>query len=144
RTILDRSVKRAIDSADGSRPVIPHSGVLPHPPQLDGTDSHLFYGWYHGDAGGLADLARTMPRLVRFVSRFGAQSVPETAGFMDPEAWPELDWDRLEQHHGLERAVLDRHVPVADHPSFDSWRTATQRHQADLLTLQIETLRRLK
>jgi hypothetical protein len=43
KTILDRSVKRSID-ADESRPVIAHSGVLPHPPKLDGTDSHLYFG----------------------------------------------------------------------------------------------------
>ena len=44
--MLDRSVKRALEQADGTRPVIAHSGVLPHPPQLDGTDSHLYFGWY--------------------------------------------------------------------------------------------------
>ena len=27
----------------------PTRGVLPHLPQLDGTDSHLYFGWYHGD-----------------------------------------------------------------------------------------------
>jgi beta-mannosidase len=40
KTILDRSVKRSIERADESRPVIAHSGVLPHPP-VDGTDSPL-------------------------------------------------------------------------------------------------------
>ena len=49
RTVLDRSVKRSLQRHDGTRPVIAHSGVLPHPPLLDGTDSHLFFGWYHGD-----------------------------------------------------------------------------------------------
>ena len=48
KTVLDRSVKRALEKADGTRPVIAHCGVLPHPPQLDGTDSHLYFGWYHG------------------------------------------------------------------------------------------------
>src|SRR3954452_4092984 len=49
KTILDRSIKRALEQADGTRPVIAHSGVLPHLPQLDGTDSHLYFGWYHGE-----------------------------------------------------------------------------------------------
>ena len=49
KTVLDRSVKRTMAKADSSRPVIAHSGVLPHPPQLDGTDSHLSFGWLHGD-----------------------------------------------------------------------------------------------
>lgn len=144
RTILDRSVKRSIDKADGSRPVIPHSGVLPHPPMLDGTDSHLYFGWYHGDERDLDGLARTMPRLVRFVSQFGAQSVPDTASFAEPERWPDLDWDGLARHHGLQKEIFDRRVPPVDHTTFDSWRTATQRYQADLLRNQIETLRRIK
>ena len=35
-------------------------------------------------------------------------------------------------------------VPPADHPTFGSWRTATQRNQAMVLRHHIETLRRLK
>ena len=29
--------------------MIAHSGVLPHLPKLDGTDSHLYFGWRDGD-----------------------------------------------------------------------------------------------
>lgn len=144
RTVLDRSVKRALDRADGSRPVIPHSGVLPHPPMLDGTDTHLHLGWYRGEATDLIDLARTVPRMVRFVSQFGAGSVPETAEFMEPHRWPELDWERLERHHGMQREIFDLRVPPAHHETFESWRDATQHHQAELLVRQIEILRRLK
>lgn len=144
KTILDRTVKRAVDRADGTRPVIPHSGVLPHPPQLDGTDSHLWFGWYHGSDRDLAGLARTLPRLVRFVSEFGAQAVPDSDAFIEPGRWPDLDWERLGHSHGLEKAVFDERVPPADHPTFASWRRATQAYQAELITRQVETLRRLK
>jgi hypothetical protein len=34
-------VKRAFERADNSRPVVAHSGVAPHLPQLDGTTSAL-------------------------------------------------------------------------------------------------------
>src|SRR3546814_5763734 len=67
KTVLDRSVKRALEKADGTRPVIAHSGVLPHPPLLDGTDSHLYFGWYHGDERELSGFLRAMPRMGRFV-----------------------------------------------------------------------------
>ncbi|MBX3313323.1 MAG: hypothetical protein KF906_03295 [Actinobacteria bacterium] len=144
RTILDRSVKRALDKADGSRPVVPHSGVLPHPPMLDGTDSHLGFGWYHGDARELAGFARAMPRMVRFVTEMGARSVPENAEFCDPASWPDLDWAHLEAAHGLEREVFDERVPPVDHPTFDSWRAATQAYQAAVVRRQVETLRRIK
>ena len=144
KTILDRSVKRAIEKADGTRPVIAHSGVLPHPPLLDGTDSRLWFGWYHGDARDLAGYARVLPRQVRFVGEFGAQAVPETADFCEPDRWPHLDWERLEHVHGLQKDVFDERVPPADHPTFESWRAATQAYQADLIRHHVEALRRLK
>ncbi|HET6966713.1 MAG TPA: hypothetical protein VFI44_00475, partial [Ornithinibacter sp.] len=37
RSILDRAIAKTLRRADGTRPVIPHSGVWPHLPQLDGT-----------------------------------------------------------------------------------------------------------
>jgi beta-mannosidase len=146
KTVLDASVKRALDKADGTRPVIAHSGVLPHVPQLDGTDTHLFFGWYRGDERDLARVARAMPRLVRFVSELGAQAAPSDpeAAFCEPERWPDLDWDRLSEHHGMQKGVFDRRVPPADHATFAGWRDATQRYQANLIRRQVEVLRRLK
>jgi beta-mannosidase len=146
KTVLDRSVKRAIERADGTRPVVAHSGVLPHPPRFDGTDSHLYFGWHWGSERQLARFARLIPRMVRFVSELGAQAVPagDGAAFLEPERWPDLDWERLAHTHGLQREAFDRYVPPADHPTFESWQAATQRYQARLLKHQIETLRRLK
>jgi beta-mannosidase len=146
RTVLDGSVKRALDKADGTRPVVAHSGVLPHVPQLEGTDSHLFFGWRWGDERDLAGLARAVPRLVRFVSEFGAQAVPSDpgAGFCEPERWPDLDWKRLGERHGLQKGLFDRHVPPDDYDSFADWRDATQRYQAELIRRHVEVLRRLK
>lgn len=144
KTILDRSIKRALEKADGSRSVIPHSGVWPHLPRLDGTDSHLYFGWYHGDERDLPGFAAALPRMVRFVTEFGAQAVPETADFAEPERWPDLDWDRLEAHHGLQRAFLERRVPAAGHATFADWRAATQAYQATVVRHHVEELRRLK
>lgn len=62
KTVLDRAVKRAIENADPSRPVIPGSGVWPHLGSA-GTDSHLELG----DGRELAGFARAFPRMVRFV-----------------------------------------------------------------------------
>ncbi len=47
RSTLDRSIAKTLRQADGTRPVIAHSGVWPHLPQLDGTDTHVYFGWYH-------------------------------------------------------------------------------------------------
>jgi beta-mannosidase len=144
KTVLDRSVKRAFEKADPTRPVVAHSGVLPHPPQLDGTDSHLYFGWYHGHERDLPGFLRALPRLGRFVTEFGAQAIPETDDFCEPQRWPDLDWERLGHRHALQRAVFDRHVPPADHETFASWKTATQTYQAELVRRHIEVLRRLK
>ena len=144
KSILDRWVKRAFETADESRAVIAHSGVAPHLPQLAGTASHLFFGWYHGEERDLDGFAATVPRMVRFVSEFGAQSVPDAADFMEPERWPALDWDHLVERHGMQREVFETHVPPHRFATFEAWREATQRYQADLLRHHIESLRRLK
>jgi beta-mannosidase len=144
KTVLDHSVKRAFEKADGTRPVVAHSGVLPHPPKLDGTDSHLYFGWYHGEERDLAGFLRAVPRFGRFVTAFGAQAVPAAADFCEPERWPDLDWDRLGRTHALQKAIFDRVVPPAGHATFDSWREATQTYQAQLIRRHVEVLRRLK
>ncbi|MBA2281484.1 MAG: hypothetical protein H0W25_09665 [Acidimicrobiia bacterium] len=144
RSVLDRSIARELRRADGSRPVIPHSGVWPHLPQLDGTDTHIYFGWYHGDERDLPRFLAAVPRLARFVTEFGAQSIPEEASFCEPERWPDLDWERLAARHKLQKSNFDKHVPPADHATFDGWRKATQAYQGRLVKRHIEELRRLK
>lgn len=144
KSILDRSIKRALEQADTTRPVVAHSGVLPHPPQLDGTDSHLYFGWYWGEERDLPRLCATVPRLVRFVSEFGAQAVPDDAAFCNPSQWPDLDWDELRGRYCLQKEGFDRYVPPSQHETFDEWRVATQQYQATVIKHHVETLRRIK
>jgi beta-mannosidase len=140
RSILDRSIKRVIAKNDGTRPVIAHSGVLPHLPRLDGTDAHLWFGWYGGEVRDLASFASTLPRNVRFVSAFGAQALPEPSTAV-PEA---PDWDALAAA-GIEVDVLRRAVPHDDgDDALASWARGSRMHQADVVRTTIETLRRLK
>jgi beta-mannosidase len=143
KNVLDRSITRALHRADPSRAVDPHSGVLPGLGG-PGTDTHFYFGWYHGSLDGLAPALRAVPRLARFVTEFGAQAVPEHAAFMDPERWPDLDWDRLFARHACQKRNFDRYVPPSEHDTFDGWRAATQAYQATLVQLQIEDLRRVK
>src|SRR5690606_28306584 len=102
------------------------------------------FGWYHGDERDLPAFLRAFPRLGRFVSELGAQAVPDTADFMEPERWPDLDWARLEAHHSLQKGIFDQRVPPAEHATFDAWRAATQAYQATVIRRQIEALRRIK
>jgi beta-mannosidase len=142
KDVLDRSLARALRS-DPTRPVVAHSGVPPGPLR-DGTDAHLYFGWYLGGMADMAAVLRRWPRLARFVSEFGAQAVPEAAKFMEPDRWPDLDWDRLAARHNLQRQHFDRFVPPDEFATFDDWRDATQAYQAALIQLQIEDLRRLR
>ena len=144
KSVLDRWVKRAFESADETRPVVAHSGVVPHLPQLTGTDSHLHFGWYYGDLRDLSGFAATVPSMVRFVGEFGARSIPLNAEFMEPHRWPQLDWTGLGVRHGLELAQFEQHVPPGPYATLEEWGIATQRYQAEMLRDQIETLRRLK
>ncbi|MDC3402351.1 hypothetical protein OAX95_00250 [bacterium] len=148
KSVLDRWVKRAFERADSTRQVVAHSGVVPHLPQLDGTDSHLWFGWRHGEAEDLADFAGRLPRMVRFVSEFGSDSPPADAPFIDTQLeaheWPSLDWDEIQLETGYQRAVTERSFPPTEFDSFDEWRDTLQYYQAHVLKVQIETLRRLK
>lgn len=130
--VLDQWVRRAIENADESRPTVSHG------------DSGLSLGWEQGSSRDLDGLVATVPRMARFVTSFGATSVPTTADFMMPERWPHLDWETLREQHALRLDLLDRHIPRSEHPGFESWRDATQHHQAEVLRHHIETLRRLK
>ncbi|MEM9514739.1 MAG: hypothetical protein AAGA42_07745, partial [Actinomycetota bacterium] len=133
KSVLDRWVKRAFDSADPSRLTVAHSGVAAHLPQLDGTDSHLSYGWGYGAIDDLARRARRQPRSVRFVSEFGAASAGGTTTRRD-----------LADSTAPGTALLAQHFDPAGFTTDAEWRNATQAYQAELLRRQIEVLRRLK
>ncbi|MHB1931023.1 MAG: glycoside hydrolase family 2 protein [Acidimicrobiales bacterium] len=142
KTFLDPSVRRTLERADPSRPALSHSGIFPHPAW--GTDTHVYFGWYHGELRQLPALLARWPAVARFVSEFGAQAVPATADFLEPHRWPDLDWDRLAADHALQKHIFDQRVPPSDHASFDDWCAATQRYQATVVRFHVETLRRLK
>ena len=142
KSVLDRSIHRALARADGTRPVVAHSGVLPHPAW--GTDSHLYYGWYLGQERQFPEVLARLPVLARFVSEFGAQAVPGDAPWCQPERWPDLDWERLARTYCLQKKRFDCYVPPAAYPTFEAWRDATQAYQAQVIRFHIETLRRLK
>jgi beta-mannosidase len=142
KSVLDTSIKRALERADPTRPVLAHSGALPHPAW--GTDSHLYFGWYHGHWDDLPRAMAVWPAAGRFVGELGAQAVPYSADFLEPERWPHLDWDRLARHFCLQKTIFDDLVPPSRYASFEEWRDATQAYQARLVRFQVESLRRLQ
>ena len=118
RSVLDRWVKRAFEQADPTRPTVAHGGVPPHLPQLDGTDSHLWLG--------LAPrrdprARRPGPAAPAHWCASSASSAPSRCrtradDFVDAATWPDLDWDGLADHHGLEVDVLTGPPPARRAP----------------------------
>ena len=134
RTILDRAVLRAFERADPSRPIVAHSDVGPHIPQLSGSDISLYFGWFDSAVEGIAEYAATLPRLVRFVSNMGSQALPLHNADLDP----------LLEITGAEPDVLRRVIPPATYEDTQAWAAASQAHQGEVLKAMIETLRVLK
>ena len=57
-----RSLRQACHREGRSEPARHRSlGVVPHLPQLDGTDSHLYFGWYWGDERDFAGVLPALP-----------------------------------------------------------------------------------
>jgi beta-mannosidase len=142
KSVLDRLVGRAFNRADGSRPVVQGSGAWPSAPRFDGTDTHLRFGWHAGTGRDLETFARRIPRMVRWVSSFGAQSVPRSDQVKIVD-WP-ADLGLLAERYGLNESGFRQYIPRSDASSIDDWIEASQAYQATLLRRQIETLRRLK
>ena len=118
---------------------------MPHLPQLDGTDSHLYFGWYHGEERDLPGFAAAVPRMVRFVSEFGAQAVPDRRRVHGAGATgPTSTGTACSGTTRCRSAVFDERVPPADYATFDGWRDATQRYQAGWCGTTSRRLRRLK
>ncbi len=133
RTVLDPLIRRELRSADPTRPVITRSGSLPSPTDRSVSDAHLWLGWRAGRPEDLAGLLRRWPRLGAFIGAIGAQSVAVDDWPSDAPTWP-----------GAERGGFERYVPRGAYGDGVSWAEATRAYQADVLRIQIETVRRLK
>lgn len=146
RSVLDRSVKRTLDEADGTRPVVASSGTWPHPPALTGSDTHLNLGWSEGQPDDLGRLARTIPRAVRFVQITPSPSTA-TATPADEEVlrrWPPENPTDLTEGSTVDSDVFEARLPPDAFDTYGQWARATRNYQARLIRSQIETLRRLK
>ena len=144
RDVLDRSARRVLTRTDGSRPVILHTAVPPHFPSLDGTTSHLWFGWANGRAADLAGAVARLPRMGRFVTAFGAASVNPDAAVLADDRWPAIDWDRLGAQIGARPVSLQHLVAPRGVSDGAAWAALTRAAQAEVVKTCIELLRRLK
>ena len=130
--LLDPWIKRAFERADETRPVVGSSGTVPRAPWFEGGDTHLWFGWFHGDAAELQGVAAAVPRLVRFVSDCGA-AAPASA-----------DQASIDERRRADLSPLLERVPWERRRTRSAWVIATQQYQASVLDETIRALRRLK
>jgi beta-mannosidase len=141
RAVLDRSIRRVLDRTDGSRPVVNHTAVPPHLPTLEGTTSHLWFGWHGGRPADVAQAISRIPRMGRFITAFGAASVdPGSVGIN----WPDIDWTELGELCAAEPRSLRAFIATETAADGSTWAEMTRTAQADVVKTIIELLRRLK
>jgi len=144
RAVLDTSVRRVIQRTDGSRPIVAHTAVPPHLPQLDGTTSHLWFGWHGQRTSDLGPALARVPRMGRFVTAFGAATINPELPELESLRWPALNWDALATAVGAPASALHHLAPPATIADGPTWARIGELAQAELLKHTIETLRRLK
>ena len=109
----------------------PTPASLPHLPQLDGTDSHLYFGWYHGEERDLPAFAAAVAphgALRQRVRRAGRAGRRRRS--WSPSAGRTSTGSGCRSTTRSRRRSFDERVPPADHATFAGWRQATQRYQA--------------
>jgi beta-mannosidase len=112
RDVMDVELQQIVNAEDHTRFCNRSSGE----PALfkSGADTHFYFGWYRvmGPKMLLDKVFRISPKNVRFVSEFGAQSLPNlesSVKFMDQDI-RKIDWHKLETRHSLQVDLLDHWV----------------------------------
>lgn len=143
RDVMDRQLARAARREDATRPVLRASGeiALLHP----GGDTHWYFGWYktHGPLRLFDLVCRYAPRNIRFVSEFGAQSLPnrESALRFMASGPGRPDWDTLSRRHSAQPDIMRFWLDIDACPDLDTLVALTQWYQARLNQYYIDRLR---
>ena len=141
RDRMDGQLKRRVEELDDTRFVVRSSGEWRLPLLRQGTDSHLYYGWYRRQDPAVK--LESMARRLKFVTEFGAQSFPNhesSIRFMDSEL-ARVDWERLEKRHSLQREIMDQWLDLGSFKDLQELIDASQEYQTALNRSYIDRLR---
>jgi beta-mannosidase len=91
-------------------------------------------------------LVRRLPKTIRFVTEFGAQSFPNvesSARFMDADI-SKIDWDRLVARHHFQANVMDHWLDWRSAASLEELVRLTQDYQSAINRFYVDRLRYYK
>ena len=147
RDVIAKSVWRDLKKKDSTRIYLQSSGEL-DTPLAEGGDTHLYPGWYPA-FGGLERFdwfAEKLPRNIRFVSEFGAQSLPniQAARHFLPDDLRAGDWKTQAAANGAQVNNLAAWVDLKACTSLEDLVEASQRHQVRVSRYIIDRLRYYK
>jgi len=148
RNVLDPALKKAVEAVDPSRFCNKCSGEVEMPWQRGG-DTHFYFGWYReqGPTYWLFDwiIYRRRSKNLRFVTEFGAQSLPNLENskkFMDADI-KKIDWAKLERKHSLQKDLLDYWVGL-EQPDLATLVEKSQAYQSELNRFHLDRIRSVK
>lgn len=143
RDVMDRRLAKVARDEDGSRPVQRASGEISLLHR--GADTHWYFGWYksHGPLRLFDLVRRFFPRNVRFLSEFGAQSLPskESAVRFMAEEVRKLDWGHLAARHSAQPDIMRFWLDIDACPDLETLIALTQWYQMRLNQFYIDRLR---
>jgi beta-mannosidase len=148
RDVMDTQLKAEAERSDPSRPVIRSSGEMAVPHLHEGTDAHVYFGWYntYGTLAMGEAMQQRFPANQRFVTEFGAQSFPNLESslrFIPPQLDP-ATIAHLEARHGFQGEIMSHWIPWRDTTDLSEVIAMSQAYQSFINRYYIDRLRLVK
>ena len=139
RILLDLWARRSVEQFDPTRSGERLPGVLANLPLFDRSGSHLYLGWNEGETTDLPRLTRRIPAVSRFVGEFGFPTISRSTAERLRD-----DLDAVRPTLGFDPDTLLERIPPDRHRDLDSWVSAADEQQAEVVRRTVEHLRRLR
>lgn len=148
RNVLDVALKKVVEAADQTRFCNKCSGEVELPWQKGG-DTHFYFGWYREQGRSYWNfdklIVRHSPKNLRFVTEFGAQSLPNLESchkFMEADI-SRIDWRELKRRHSLQIDLMDHWIGL-EQPDLAALVEKSQAYQSRLNRFYVDRIRRAK
>jgi beta-mannosidase len=148
RDVMDTQLKAEVERHDPTRPAVRSSGEMAVPRLREGTDAHVYFGWYntYGTLAMGEVMQQRFPANQRFVTEFGAQSFPnlESSLRFMPEQLDAESIAHLEARHGFQGEIMSHWIPWREAPDLTRMIDISQEYQSFINRYYIDRLRLAK